>query len=224
MLRALLSGCALSLALFTGGAALAQPAGRPAVPASPTPTTVEGATVATPASGKIAVVDTRRALMETEEGLRVRATLTKLFEAREIEFKNREKQLEQEREDLAKEEKAKPGASLEAKKDALKLKIAQFQQGLMEYQREAQRKESEATQPMLQKVLGFVSRVAAQEGYDIVVDKAALPYFRRDLDITDRVIQLYNAGDPGAKTKPSKDATKAPAKDPKPAPKPEPKK
>jgi len=36
-----------------------------------------------------------------------------------------------------------------------------------------------------------------------VVDKQAAPYVRSDLDVTDRIITLYNqgSGDPGAATK-----------------------
>ena len=46
--------------------------------------------------------------------------------------------------------------------------------------------------------MGIISRLARQEGYDVVVDKQAVPYVRRDLDLTDRVITLYNQGGGGA--------------------------
>jgi outer membrane protein len=143
---------------------------------------------------RLAVIDTRRAIMETEEGLRVQANLKKLFDQRQVELSENEQKLTQEQDDIAKEEKTKgPSAAVEAKKEAWRQKAAQLQETLVGYQREMQRKEAEMTNPMLQKMLGIVKRVATQDGYDMVVDKAAVPYYRADLDITDKIIQLYNA-------------------------------
>lgn len=182
----------------------------------------------------LAVIDTRRALMETEEGLRVQANLKKLFDQRQIELSDDEQKLTQEQDDIAKEEKQKgPSAAIEQKKEAWRQKAAQLQETLVNYQREMQRKEAEMTNPMLQKMLTIVKRVATSDGYDMVVDKAAVPYFRTDLDITDKIIQLYNAeggaGIPDTKSDGKKPAAPAPGDKktppaPAPAPAPAPKK
>ena len=149
---------------------------------------------ATQPQSRFAIIDTRRAIMETEEGLRVQANLKKLFDQRQVELSDNEQKLTQEQDDIAKEEKAKgPSAAIEQKKEQWRLKAAQLQETLVADQREMARKESEMTNPMLQKMLGIVKRIATQEGYDMVVDKAAVPYYRSDLDITDKIIQLYNA-------------------------------
>lgn len=171
--------------------------------------------------GRMAVVDTRRAIMETEEGLRVQATLKKLFDSRQVELSTKEHQLQQERDDIAKEEKQKgPSAPLDQKKDAWQQKAAQLQQTLLDYQHEMQRKESEMTGPMLQKMTGILKRIATTDGFDMVVDKAAVPYFRADLDITDKLIQLYNA-EGGTTTAPAPaKGEKKPKAESKPEPKP----
>ena len=52
------------------------------------------------------------------------------------------------------------------------------------------------TTPILQGVLDAVKRIAAQEGFEMVLEKSAVPYFRGDLELTDRAIQLYNSGQP----------------------------
>ena len=179
---------------------------------------------------RFAVIDTRRAIMETEEGLRVQANLKKLFDAKQVELSEKEQKLQQEGEAIAKEEKAK-GASpaIEQKKAEWRQKAAALQETLMEYQREMQRKEAELTTPMFQKMITLVKRVASTDGYDLVVDKAAVPYYRADLDITDKVIQMYNAdggagvADPKATPPAKKDEPKKPVDAPKPveAPKPD---
>ncbi len=202
-LRALAcSGAAFVALQFVSAAASAQPA--EAVPAQ-APTT------------RVAVIDTRRVIIETEEGLRVQANLRKLFESRQVDLSTKEKQLQAEYEDLVKEEKAKgKSADLERRKGDWKQKYGALQQTLLDYQKEMQRKEGELTGPMLQKVGTIVKGLATKDGIDVVVEKQAAAYYRNDLDITDRVIQVYNAGDTGAKT--SKDP-KSPAQKPAPTPK-----
>src|SRR6185369_13533684 len=68
---------------------------------------------------------------------------------------------------------------------------------MVDYQREMQRKEGEMTTPILQGVLDAVKRIASQEGYEMVLEKSAVPYFRGDLEVTDRAIQMYNSGQTG---------------------------
>jgi outer membrane protein len=180
--------------------------------------------ISSPASAqsKFAVIDVQRAVMETEDGLRAQATLKKVFDKRQRELDAKQEQLQQARDDIEKQAKV-------LSKEALSRKTEEWQRGMMELQnvfvefnKELQKKQAELTQPILGKVLGVVRQVATQDGYDGVFDKNAVPYARADLDITDRVIQLYNAGTPKAPADDKKPAApagqpKAPAP-PKPAP------
>jgi outer membrane protein len=164
------------------------------------------------AESKIAVVDLRRAVMETEEGLRVQATLKKLFDARQIELSNRERDLTQERDKLeqaAKEGKL-PADELRKREAEFNRQMGELQRTLMEYQNEMQIKEKELTNPIVNSVLGHVRSIAAKEGYDMVIDRSAVPYVRSDLDVTDRAIQAHNTGGVGAPA-PKKPAPKKPA-------------
>jgi len=56
------------------------------------------------------------------------------------------------------------------------------------------RKEQEMTAPIYAGILDAVKRIAAQEGYEMVLEKSAVPFFRGDLELTDRAIQMYNGG------------------------------
>lgn len=188
--------------------------------ASSSPAAAQAPAAAAPAGvSRVAVIDLRRAVIETEEGLRVQATLKKLFDSRQVELSTKERQLQAELEELEKDARAGkiPQADLGKKREILQRQYAGLQQTLVEYQREMQRKEGEMTQPMVQKVLGLIKRVASTEGYDAVLEKSAVPYIRSDLDLTDRVIQMFNAGEgPAAGAKaPAKPAAKAPAAPPK---------
>jgi len=186
--------------------------------------------------GKYAVIDVRRAVLETEQGLRVQATLKKLFDSRQVELESKQRQLQADKEALDKEAQAGkiPKEQLQKKYENIQRAAAELQTTVVDYQREMQRKEGEMTTPILQGVLDAVKRIASQEGYEMVLEKSAVPYFRGDLELTDRAIQLYNSGQPGGAT-PAAPAGKggaatppaAPAKPgatPTPAPKPAPKK
>ncbi len=208
----LLAGATLGVQIASAGSAAAQPAAAqaPAAQAAPAAPTQAPAT-------RIAVIDTRRVILETEEGLRVQANLRKLFDARQQELGGKEKQLLGEQEEIQREEKAKGRSdALERRKAEWRQKYGMLQQTLMDYQREMQRKEGELTAPMLQRIGAIVKRLAASEGYDVIIERQAATYFRTDLEVTDKVIQQYNAGDSGAAKPgaPAKPAPKAPAAPP----------
>lgn len=210
---------ALALAMTVGGALLLS-----AAPAA--------------AQSKVAVIDVRRAVLETEQGLRVQATLKKLFDSRQADLDGKQRQLQSEKEVLDKEAQAgkTPKEQLQKKYENLQRAAAELQNSMVESQREMQRKEGEMTTPILQGVLDAVKRIASQDGFEMVLEKSAVPYFRGDLELTDRAIQLYNSGQPGGATPPAAPAApagkggapaapaaKTPAA-PAPAPKPAPKK
>ena len=206
---------ALALAAVAGGALLLS-----AAPAA--------------AQSKVAVIDVRRAVLETEQGLRVQATLKKLFDQRQGDLDAKQRQLQTDKEVLDKEAQGGKVSKevLQKKYETLQRAAAELQSSMVDSQREMQRKEGEMTTPILQGVLDAVKRIAAQDGFEMVLEKSAVPYFRGDLELTDRAIQLYNSGQPGgaapagkgAPAAPATPAGKAPAAPAAPAPKPAPKK
>lgn len=164
---------------------------------------------------KIAVVDTQRAVMETEDGLRAQATLKKLFDSRQRQLDKKQADLQKEREDIEKQRRVLSREALQKRMEKWQREMVQLQQVFVEYNKELQKKQNQLTAPIFQKTMGIIRRIATQDGYDVVVDKAAVPYHRTDLDVTDRVIQLYNQGagaDPAgdSKTPPPKPAASKP--------------
>ena len=64
------------------------------------------------AEQKLAVVDTQRVVMETEDGLRAQATLKKLFDNRQLELDRKQNELQKEREAIEKQKSALSPAAL----------------------------------------------------------------------------------------------------------------
>ncbi len=206
--RALLSytlaaAAGLSASLFVS-VADAQPTTAPSTVPAPAAATVPM---------RFAVLDTRHVILNSEEGLRVQANLRKLTESKQAELAQKDRELTEEQEKLRQEEKTKGSSpGLDKRKGDWRQKVAALQQAQLDFQRDMLQKEGELTKPMVQKIGNIVKNIAQQESYDLVVDKNAVVFFRNDLDITERVLTLYNQGTAGAAPAPKKAPAKAPAK------------
>jgi outer membrane protein len=148
-------------------------------------------------AAKVAVVDTQRAIMETEDGLRAQATLKKLFDNRQRELDKKQVDLQKERADIEKQQGVLSKTALQKRIEKWQREMIQLQTVFVEYNKELQKKQNELTKPIFSKAMNIIRRLATQEGYDVVLDKQAVPYVRSDLDLTDKVITLYNSGGGG---------------------------
>jgi len=157
-----------------------------------------GASSTASAQMRVAVVDTQRAVMETEDGLRAQATLKKLFDKRQRELDQKQKDLQKEREEIEKNRAQLTNEAMAKRVENWQREMAQVQAVFVEYNKELQQKQNELTSPIVQKTVGIIRRLATQEGYDLVLERQAATYFRSDLDLTDKVITLYNRGDSAA--------------------------
>jgi outer membrane protein len=149
---------------------------------------------------KVAVVDVQRAVMQTEDGLRAQATLKKLFDSRQQELNKRQQDLAKQKEDIDKQAKVMSQIALQKKVDEWQKQMVELQTTFVEYNKELEKKQKELTDPIFERVVGSIKRIAGTEGYDLIVDRATVAFSRSDLDLTDRVIQIANSGSgaPGA--------------------------
>jgi outer membrane protein len=146
------------------------------------------------AESKFAVVDLQRAMMETEDGLRMQANLKKLFDSKQQTLESKQAELDRERADIEKQESVISQDALRKRAEAWQREVLALQQMSVTYNQEMQTKQNELTKPIFEKTSQIIRRLATNEGYDLVVDRMAVAYVRSDLDLTDRVITLYNGG------------------------------
>jgi outer membrane protein len=146
------------------------------------------------AQTKMAVVDVQRAVMQSEDGLRAQATLKKVFDSRQQELNKRQTDLQKQKEEIDKQKTVLSQAALQKKVDDWQKEMVELQQTFVEYNKELEKKQKEITDPIFEKVLMIVKRLATTENYDLVVDKNTVAYVRGDLDLTDKCIQIYNSG------------------------------
>ncbi len=147
---------------------------------------------------KVAVVDVQRAVMQTEDGLRAQAMLKKLFDSRQQELNKKQQDMAKQKDEIEKQQKVLSKESYQKRVEDWQKQMVDLQQIFVEYNKELEKKQKELTDPVFEKVLGIVKRLAARDGYDVVLDKQTVAYIRSDLDLTDQCIQLYNSGGAGA--------------------------
>ena len=150
------------------------------------------------AEGKVAVVDVQRAVNQTEEGLRAQAMLKKLFDNRQQELNRKQQELAKQKEDIDKQAKSLAKEVLQKKVEDWQKQAMELQQVFVEYNKELEKKQKELTDPVFEKVMAIVKRLATTENYDLIIDKQTAAYVRGDLDLTDKCIQMYNSGGAGA--------------------------
>ena len=128
---------------------------------------------------RVGVVDLQGALLQTQDGMSAAATLKNYTVKRQNDLDRRQKALQKEQDDLQKQSALLSRSSL--------------------------MRRTEHWQRRMEKVCDAVKRVASSKGFDVVVDRAAAPYARADLDITGLVVQRYNSGGGGGKDAPKDD-------------------
>lgn len=161
------------------------------------------------AQTKVAVVDVQRAVASTEDGLRAQATLKKLFDSKQQELNKKQTDLQKQREEIDKQSKVLPKDALQKRIDEWQKQMMELQAIFLEYNKQLEAEQKKLTEPVFEKMLGIIKRLATADNIDVVVDRATVAYVRGDLDLTDRCIQMYNSGAGGAA---------APANPPKPKP------
>jgi outer membrane protein len=164
------------------------------------------------AQQKVAVVDVQRAVASTEDGLRAQATLKKLFDSRQQELNKKQTEMQRQREDIDKQAKVLSKEALQKRVDDWQKQMLELQSVFVEYNKELEKKQKELTDPVFEKVMGIIKRIATSDNIDLVVDKATVAYVRGDLDLTDRCVQMYNSGGGGGGGAPAAAAPAAPKK------------
>jgi len=161
------------------------------------------------AQDKIGVVDLQRALNETEDGRKAKNQLKKLFEDRQKTLDAQQEKLRTMKEDLEKQKNVLSREVMAKKLEEYQKAFAELQSTYMDYQRELGGKEADLTKDILARMQEIARRIGQKEGYTMILDRgeAGVLYVPSTYDLTDVLIQRYNAGEGG---KSAERATKKP--------------
>jgi outer membrane protein len=161
---------------------------------------------------KVAVVDMQRAMNETEDGRKAKAALKKVFEERQKTLDKQQNDLKTLKESLEKQRDVLSRDVLAKKLEEYQKAFGELQTTYMEFQRELQSKEGELTKEIIERMQRIMRRVGQTEGYSLVLERSesGVVYVPSNYDLTDLLIQRYNAGE--GRSEASADNTKPPSK------------
>jgi outer membrane protein len=144
---------------------------------------------------RIAVVDIQRAMSETEEGRRVKAKLKRLLDRHQRQLDEKQEHVKQMAEDLEKQKNVLSEAALRERYAEYQKALAELQEQYVESQRELVNQEAELTKHILERMMDIVRRMGQSEGYTLIVERneGGVVWVPSNLDLTDLVIQRYNA-------------------------------
>lgn len=153
-------------------------------------------TVTAAAQVKVAIVDVQRAVALTEEGLRAAATLRKEFGPRQQELNFRQGELQKQKGEIDKQAHDIAPQALQKKLEDWQRNMADLQQKYVDAQKDLEKQQKALTDPIVEKVMTAIKRIAGTDGLDLIVDRSAVDYSRGDLNLINSVIQMAN-GSPG---------------------------
>jgi outer membrane protein len=167
------------------------------------------------ADAKFAFVDLQRALNETEDGRRAKAELKALFDQRQTDLDQRAKEFKAKLEELDKQREVLTPEAYQAKNAELQKALIELQNTYARYQRELAEKELELTKAIFERMEQILRRIGQSDGFEMIFDKseAGLVWAPEHLNLTDKLIQMYNAENPvkgGGTASKTKAPTKAP--------------
>lgn len=148
-------------------------------------------------AAKVAVVDLQRAINETEDGRKAKDRLKKLFESRQQGLDKKQQELKKLKDELDQQKNVLSRDALESKVESYQKQLVDLQQVYVDYQRELAEKEGELTKSIVARMERILRRIGQTEGYSLILERgeAGVIYVPGNLDVTDVVIQRYNAGE-----------------------------
>ncbi|MCO4743169.1 MAG: OmpH family outer membrane protein [Proteobacteria bacterium] len=145
-------------------------------------------------AGTLAVVDFERAVNETDEGKSAQTQLETMYATRKAELDAMGKELEGELADYQTRSQVMTDAARAELEAGIVAKQQRFQQLYQQYEQEMQTTYYQLLADLDKKMRALTGTIASENGYALVVDKAAVVYSGGDtVDMTDTLIQRYNA-------------------------------
>lgn len=143
---------------------------------------------------KIGYVDLRVALNESEAGKKAKAELESLIKAKQGAIEDKGRGIERLKGELEKQASVLSAEAKKAKEEEMDRLMRDYQRLVQDSQAEVKKKENELTGTILKELREIIDRIGQEGGYSLILEnvEGIILYSRKDLDITEKVIKMYN--------------------------------
>ena len=139
-------------------------------------------------------VNIQQIITTVKQGKNVRAKLQGVFDSKQKVIKSEQEKIKKMQEDYQKQKTIMSADVQRKKEQEMQRAMMQLQQKTVGYQREIQEMEAKLKKPILERVKKVVETVSKQNKVDVVFEVSMTPivYAKSEVDLTKKVIKLYN--------------------------------
>jgi len=138
---------------------------------------------------KIGVIDVQQILQKSPQIAKINDQLTKQFKPRQDKIISEQKDLQAEVDKLNKNGPVMTDGDRNKLQDKIIADRANVQSMALTFQRDLQQAQQNAMQGFMNQLTGVVSDVAKSNHYDLILQRAGVPYANGSLDVTAQVLQ-----------------------------------
>lgn len=137
---------------------------------------------------KLAVVDMQVILQKAPQINKINNALTRQFKGRQDSIVRAQNELQKEADNLQKNAAVMQADKRSNLENKLMIDRNNVNSMIAAFQKDLSKQQSESLHSFSQQLDGVVSKVAAQSGYDVVIQKGSTLYAKNNLDITQQVL------------------------------------
>jgi outer membrane protein len=142
---------------------------------------------------KVGVLDLQRCLQQSEAGKKASKSLQEKSDRIKKDLTTRREDLKKMRDEFTKKSNVLSQDAKREKEKELIRKEEDFRDLVREKEEEMRKDEFNAMQPLLNELFEVTSKVAKDEGYTLILEaKSGVVYFSKPVEITDKVIKIFN--------------------------------
>ena len=150
---------------------------------------------------KIGFIDMQRALNESQSGKKARERLQGEFKKAEASLLKEEEEVKRLKNDFDKKGPLLKDEERRNLEKEFQRRYVGFQRSVRDHQEEFRQREGELTNEVIKELQKVVSEVGKSERFTLILERSQLLYSDQAIDITSRVIDLYNGRSAGKVTK-----------------------
>jgi outer membrane protein len=151
---------------------------------------------------KIGILDLQKCLDQSEAGKKAKKLLQDKSERIKKDLSLKRDELKKNRDEFTKKASVLNADARRDKEKELVRKEEDFRDLVREKEEEMRKDEYNAMQPLLNDLFEITSKLAKDENYTLIVEaKSGVVYYNKNVDITDKIVKLFNEGKPKEKKK-----------------------
>jgi outer membrane protein len=142
---------------------------------------------------KIGVIDTQRIVAESKAGIATRTLFSKEVQENNSRLQTKQKEVQALQEELNTKGKGMDAVALAEKQEKYSKAYKELTRMKNDMTQDLEARDNELTQKLLKAIADIVIQYSQNEKYTLILEKGSLVSYDNSVDITDKIIQLYDA-------------------------------